>query len=411
MPVRIILTNPETEPQHLWVAPPAAIPVAHAAVIEFPDLDGAQASYDLDGVDASDLIVNLPKGQGRMTLAGFEQPSADVDGAVLIWGDGVKVAGPDDTLNQLAPAAAAGDGAQDSAGGSPAPANRFEDSGFGTEFGLNDYLPGPQARFGPGLPDDRPFAIGTSASTSDGAGGGIGDAAIRGGGTDGDGADPAAPGNPRLNDGDASGAGDPGNQGSGDPAAARQAGNNGNNGVGNGEDPAPPGNPPLNDGEGTGPGDPGNRSGGGAVATGQGGGDGGDVINGTAEDDVLAGGLGDDILAGGGGDDTLTGGPGADGFAFAAADLGNGVDSVTDFNGSGGTYDAAEGDLLDLSDLVSVDDDKSLDDYVHFADDGSGNVNVHVDPGGAVGTHSEIIAVLKAITVEQLGPVDDVVVV
>ena len=58
-----------------------------------------------------------------------------------------------------------------------------------------------------------------------------------------------------------------------------------------------------------------------------------------------------------------------------------------------------------------MDGDRSLDDYVYFEDDGSGNVNVHVDPGGEVGTESEIIAVLMAITVEQLGAVDGVVVV
>ena len=360
----------------------------------------------------------------------------------------MQVADIGDMLDQLTPAAS--DDAQGNAGGSPAPANRFEDLNFGAEFGLNDYLAGPQARFAPGLPDDRPFAVGESESTAspdgggdngvgngedpappgnppvnDGEGSGAGDPGNQGGGQAaatgqggggngnngiGNGEDSQPPGNPPINDGEGSGAGDPGNQGGGQAAATGQGGGGpkGNNGVGNGEDPQPPGDPPINDGEGTGPGNPGNKGGAGAAATEA---SGGDLLNGTAADDVLAGGLGDDVLAGGGGGDVLTGGPGADSFVFATSDLGDGIDSITDFNSSGGTYNAAEGDILDLTDIVSVRSNRSLDDYVHFEDDGSGNVNVHVDPGGEVGTESEIMAVLKSITVEQLGAVDDVVVV
>ncbi len=430
MPVRIILTTPDTEPEHILVEPPAAIPVASRNLVEFPDLDGALVTYDVDAADAADLIVNLPHEQGQITLVGFQEPPSS--GPTILWGDGVQVADVGDVLDQLAPAAA-GD-AQANAGGDPAPANRFEDFEFGAEFGLNDYLAGPQARFAPGLPDDRPFAVGESASTSGPDGGGqaaasgessgAGDPGNQGGGQVaatgqggggngnngvGNGDDPQPPGDPQVNDGQGTGPGNPGNNGGGQAAATGQSGGpKGDNGVGNGEDSQPPGDPPINDGQGTGPGNPGNQSGGGA-ATAQA--SGGDVLNGTAEDDLLAGGLGDDVLAGGGGSDVLTGGPGADSFVFAASDLGDGIDTIADFNSAGGTYDATEGDILDLTDIVSVDSDRSLDDYVHFEDDGSGNVNVHVDPGGEVGTDSGIIAVLMAITVEQLGAVDDVVVV
>ena len=71
MPVRIILTNPDTEPEHILVEPPAAIPVASKNIVEFPDLDGALVTYDVAAADAADLIVNLPHGEGQITPLGF----------------------------------------------------------------------------------------------------------------------------------------------------------------------------------------------------------------------------------------------------------------------------------------------------------------------------------------------------
>ncbi len=166
MPVRIILTTPDTEPEHILVEPPAAIPVASKNVVEFPDLDGALVTYDVDGTDAADLIVNLPHEQGWITLVGFQEPPSGADGPTILWGDGVQVADVGDVLDQLP--AAGGDGAQANTGGGPAPANRFEDFNFGAEFGLNDYLAGPQAPFAPGLSDDRPFAVGARAGLAGG---------------------------------------------------------------------------------------------------------------------------------------------------------------------------------------------------------------------------------------------------
>ena len=285
MPVRIILTTPDTEPEHILVEPPAAIPVASRNLVEFPDLDGALVTYDVDAADAADLIVNLPHEQGQITLVGFQEPPSG--GPTILWGDGVQLADVGDVLDQLAPAAA-GD-AQANAGGDPAPANRFEDFEFGAEFGLNDYLAGPQARFAPGLPDDRPFAVGESASTSGPDGGGQAAASGEGSGNGtngvGNGDDPQPPGNPPVNDGEGSGAGDTGNQGGGEVAASGQGGGgNGPNGVGTGDDPQPPGDPQVNDGQGTGPGNPGNNGGGQAAATGQSGGPKGDNGVGNGED-------------------------------------------------------------------------------------------------------------------------------
>lgn len=59
-----------------------------------------------------------------------------------------------------------------------------------------------------------------------------------------------------------------------------------------------------------------------------------DTLIGTAGNDVISGSYGADILNGKGGSDTLTGGNGGDKFIFDAR-LGDGVDTITDFNTSG----------------------------------------------------------------------------
>ena len=80
------------------------------------------------------------------------------------------------------------------------------------------------------------------------------------------------------------------------------------------------------------------------------GGAGADWISGGAGNDWLEGGAGNDLLLGGTGVDTMTGGAGADTFKFVKGDGGTTINSstaktITDFN-------AAEGDVLDLSDLL-----------------------------------------------------------
>ena len=63
-----------------------------------------------------------------------------------------------------------------------------------------------------------------------------------------------------------------------------------------------------------------------------------DTLNGFRGDDFLYGGDGNDHLTGGWGTDVLSGGSGSDTFAFA---LGDGSDTITDFN--------ANGEIIDLS--------------------------------------------------------------
>jgi Ca2+-binding RTX toxin-like protein len=99
---------------------------------------------------------------------------------------------------------------------------------------------------------------------------------------------------------------------------------------------------------------------------------------GTAGDDSITGGTGDDILVGGAGSDILTGGDGADIFVWNSGDTG--VDTITDFN-------AAEGDVLDLADILDSETDTaaSLDGYLSFSSDGTDTtVSVSETSGGAV---------------------------
>ncbi|MEH2167033.1 MAG: Ig-like domain-containing protein [Nostoc sp.] len=62
------------------------------------------------------------------------------------------------------------------------------------------------------------------------------------------------------------------------------------------------------------------------------GGNGNDVLHGTPGDDYIDGGNGNDLLSGGLGSDILTGGKGKDEFVY---NLGDGVDTITDFSGIG----------------------------------------------------------------------------
>ncbi len=73
------------------------------------------------------------------------------------------------------------------------------------------------------------------------------------------------------------------------------------------------------------------------------GGNGHDVLYGNGGHDLLNGGDGNDLLIGGVGNDTLIGGAGADTFMWKSGDFGN--DVIKDFN-------AAEGDRIDISDLL-----------------------------------------------------------
>ncbi|WP_316250553.1 immunoglobulin-like domain-containing protein [Pseudomonas fluorescens] len=85
------------------------------------------------------------------------------------------------------------------------------------------------------------------------------------------------------------------------------------------------------------------------------GGAGNDILLGGAGNDTLLGDEGNDILIGGKGDDVLTGGSGADTFVWKAGDTGK--DIIKDFK-------PAEGDRLDLSDLLQGEKASTIDNFL-----------------------------------------------
>ena len=124
---------------------------------------------------------------------------------------------------------------------------------------------------------------------------------------------------------------------------------------------------------------------------------GNDTINGGAGDDIIFGQEGDDRITGGAGDDTLYGGSGDDVFVFE--NIGDGVDTIKDFN-------AAE-DVLDISALLEGYDSlqDSINDFV-FTTEVDGNTIVSVNADGQNGAASAFqIAVLEGVTglsIEQI---------
>ena len=99
-----------------------------------------------------------------------------------------------------------------------------------------------------------------------------------------------------------------------------------------------------------------------------------DVLNGLGGNDTLRGLAGDDLLIGGTGNDNLYGGTGADTFQWLAGHTG--ADRVFDFS-------FAEGDTLDLRDLLSGETDSadSLDNYLVFSVN-SGSTVIGISPSG-----------------------------
>lgn len=111
------------------------------------------------------------------------------------------------------------------------------------------------------------------------------------------------------------------------------------------------------------------------------GGDGNDILEGGLGNDTLWGGDGDDVLMGYGGSDALWGEDGADVFGFLAEDVGNGVDTLHDF-------DISEEDVIDISDILTGYDPMvdALADFVQFTNAGS-HANLSVDIDGAGTTY------------------------
>jgi T1SS-143 domain-containing protein len=121
------------------------------------------------------------------------------------------------------------------------------------------------------------------------------------------------------------------------------------------------------------------------------GGIGNDSLFGDQGNDTLIGGAGNDHLIGGQGNDILTGGTGADTFWFMAVN--EGVDRIKDFN-------KAEGDKLELSNVVSNFDPvtDAINDFV-FATYTGGNTIISVNNAGTGAAGATQIAVLENVNV------------
>jgi hypothetical protein len=124
----------------------------------------------------------------------------------------------------------------------------------------------------------------------------------------------------------------------------------------------------------------------------------GQTLTGSDEPDTLVGGTADDTISGSGGRDTLTGSVGEDHFVWEG--LHDRVDRVTDFN-------AAEGDVLDLSDLFG--DGEHPHDQADLLSSGfvqmtetSAGVLVGVDPDGG-GDRFLRVTWLEGTTIAGLG--------
>ena len=127
------------------------------------------------------------------------------------------------------------------------------------------------------------------------------------------------------------------------------------------------------------------------------GGAGNDTLWGGGGSDLLLGGAGNDTLHGGTGNDILSGGLGADTFALAHTGSGN-VDTIVD-------YSFAEGDVLDLSELLEanfgVGDNPN--DFVRLQQSGS-DVTVQVNTDGVGGDWANV-AVLSGYATAGSDPV------
>ena len=95
---------------------------------------------------------------------------------------------------------------------------------------------------------------------------------------------------------------------------------------------------------------------------------GNDWLDGGKGNDILLGGTGNDTLIGGQGNDILIGGSGADTFVWKAGDTGN--DVIKDFK-------AAEGDRIDLRDLLQGETGSTIDNFLKITTvDGTSSLQV-----------------------------------
>jgi large repetitive protein len=123
---------------------------------------------------------------------------------------------------------------------------------------------------------------------------------------------------------------------------------------------------------------------------------GSDVIYGGIGNDTINAGTGNDVLVGGIGNDTLTGGAGADVFAWQLGDQGSStaaVDVINDFN-------SAQGDAIDLRDLLQGENSENITDYLSFSVSG-GNTTINIKHTGAGNVTQQII--LEGVDVSSFG--------
>ena len=118
---------------------------------------------------------------------------------------------------------------------------------------------------------------------------------------------------------------------------------------------------------------------------------GNDTLYGGAGDDIIFGQEGDDLIVGGEGNDVLNGGSGADTFVFE--NIGDGVDTITDF-------DAGEGDVINLYSILSGFDPLTDDitDFVMMTSNGA-DTAIFVDIMGNGGVTEMIeLVMLEGVT-------------
>ncbi|EKD98561.1 MAG: RTX toxin exported protein, partial [uncultured bacterium] len=130
------------------------------------------------------------------------------------------------------------------------------------------------------------------------------------------------------------------------------------------------------------------------------GGSGNDTLTGNSSANVIMGDGGSDILSGLGGADTLTGGSSSDIFVFKAADVGTGVDTITDFK----VAPVAEGgDVLDLASVLQGTgaNDSNLGAFLLFSNDGT-NTTISVDLDGSGSGASPVqLVTLHGVVIEM----------
>jgi hypothetical protein len=128
-----------------------------------------------------------------------------------------------------------------------------------------------------------------------------------------------------------------------------------------------------------------------------------DTLTGGAANDTISGGDGNDTIIGGAGDDVLTGGLGADVFEWNLGEQGTvnnpAFDVVKDFS-------LAQGDKLDLRDLLISENSGNLTNYLHFESDGTDTV-VKISTAGSFtsGAYAETnqIIVLEGVNLTTIG--------